>query len=91
MMYYVNWVLTNAQLDLISSDVCVVDYNYGRRKEKKRGKKGEYNNAKASMRDVNNAREEWLRRYGQQEEQKPSTGGISIGDVFGGNLSPTDN
>ena len=89
-MYYVNWVLTSAQLDLIAADVSVVDYSYGRKKDKKRGRKGEFNDEKASMADVNKAREEWLRKYGQQsKEQKPATGGISIGSVFGGKLTPT--
>ena len=90
-MYYVNWVLTSAQLDLIAADVSVVDYSYGRKKDKKSGRKGEFNDEKASMDDVNKAREEWLRKYGQQsEEQKPATGGISIGSVFGGKLTPTE-
>ena len=88
MMYYVNWVLTNAQLELIASDVSVVDYNYGR-KNKKKGRKGEFNDAKASKSDVENARREWLERYGQQEQQ-PDGGGLSIGSVFGGSLTPTE-
>lgn len=33
MMYYVNWVLTNAQLELLAADVSVVDYNYNDKKE----------------------------------------------------------
>ena len=85
-MYYVNWVLTNAQLELIASDVSVVDYNYGR-KNKKKGKKGEFNDAKASSRDVENARKKWLDRYGDQSDQPVQP--LSIGSVFGGSLTPT--
>ena len=85
-MYYVNWVLTNAQLELIASDVSVVDYNYGR-KNKKKGKKGEFNDAKASSRDVENARKKWLDRYGDQSDQPAQP--LSIGSVFGGSLTPT--
>ena len=47
MMYYVNWKLTIAQLELIAADVSVVDYSYGRKKDKKRGRKGEFNDTKA--------------------------------------------
>lgn len=83
MMYYVNWVLTSAQLDLIAADVSVVDYSYGRKKDKKRGRKGEFNDEKASMADVNKAREEWLRKYGDKPKTA-GTGGIAMSDVFGG-------
>ena len=84
-MYYVNWVLTNAQLELIASDVSVVDYNYGRKKKKH--KKGEFDSTKASKSDVKKARDEWMERYGNND--KKDDGGISIGDVFGGNITPT--
>lgn len=87
MMYYVNWVLTSAQLDLIASDVCVVDYSYGRKNKKKRNK-GEFNDTKASQSDVRAARDEWLRKYGNPEDGEPSTGGINIGDVFGNSFKP---
>ena len=89
MLYYVNWVLTNAQLELIASDVSVVDYSYDRKKKKK-GKKGEFNDSKASQADIKKARDAWMEKYGQQEEKNPVTGGISIGSVFGGNLTPTE-
>ena len=64
MMYYVNWVLTSAQLDLIAADVSVVDYSYGRKKDKKRGRKGEFNDAKADKQQLKKAAEEWRERYG---------------------------
>ena len=86
MMYYVNWRLTRAQLDLIASDVCVVDYSYGRKQKKKRNK-GEFNDAKASSRDVENARKKWLDRYGDKSNQPVQP--LSIGSVFGGSLTPT--
>lgn len=85
MMYYVNWVLTNAQLELIASDVSVVDYSYDRKKKKK-GKKGEFNDSKASKSDVKAARDAWLNKYGNKSD-KPTTGGtggIAMSDVFGG-------
>lgn len=85
MMYYVNWVLTAAQLDLIASDVCVVDYNYGRKKDKKRRNKGEFNDTKANQSDVRKAAKDWMEKYGQSDEQ-PQTGGISLGSVFGGSV-----
>lgn len=88
MLYYVNWVLTNAQLELIAADVSVVDYSYDR-KQKKKGRKGEFNDAKASKADVKKARDAWMEKYGKKEEAKPA-GGISIGSVFGGSLTPTE-
>lgn len=86
MMYYVNWVLTAAQLDIIASDVCVVDYSYGRKNKKKRNK-GQFDNTKASSSDVKKARGRWMEQYGNND--KKDDGGISIGDVFGGSLKPT--
>ena len=89
MMYYVNWVLTAAQLDLIASDVCVVDYNYGRKKDKKRRNKGEFNDAKANQSDVRKAANEWMEKYGQPTDGStgsPQAGGISLGSVFGGSV-----
>jgi hypothetical protein len=82
MMYYVNWVLTNAQLELIASDVSVVDYSYDRKKKKK-GKKGEFNDSKASKSDVKAARDAWIEKYGDKGD-KPTAGGIAMSDVFGG-------
>lgn len=85
MMYYVNWVLTNAQLELIASDVSVVDYSYDRKKKKK-GKKGEFNDSKASKSDVKAARDAWLNKYGDKSAQPKTdgSGGIAMSDVFGG-------
>lgn len=77
MLYYVNWKLTNAQLELIASDVSVVDYSYDRKK-KKRGK-GEFNDSKASKSAVDKARKDWLSRYQNAEQmEKPK-----MSDVFG--------
>lgn len=83
MLYYVNWVLTNAQLELIAADVSVVDYSYDR-KNKKKGKKGEFNDAWASKADVKKARDAWMEKYGDKSKlEKPKKGGIAMGDVFG--------
>jgi hypothetical protein len=82
MLWYVNWKLTNAQLELIAADVSVVDYGYGR-KNKKKVKKGEFNDATASTADVDKARNEWLERYGGADGGNTGgKGGIAIGDVF---------
>lgn len=78
MLYYANWVLTKAQFELIVSDVAVVDYDYG--KEKKKRKKGEFDNTKADSAAVRKAGDEWLARYG---EGKDAGKGISVGDIFG--------
>lgn len=80
MMYYVNWVLTSAQLDLIAADVSVVDYSYGRKKDKKRGRKGEFNDAKADKQQLKKAAEEWRERYGEGGQKK---GSIKLGDIMG--------
>ena len=99
MLYYVNWKLTRAQVELIAADVSVVDYNYG--KKKKGVKKGEFDDRKADADDVRKAREEWLKRYGggaalgeRATDETPdgkaagttAGGGISIKDVFLGGL-----
>lgn len=100
MLYYVNWKLTRAQVELIAADVSVVDYNYGK---KKRGvKKGEFDDRKANVSDVRKAREEWLKRYGggsalgnRPTDEMPAGKaagtaagrGIAIGDVFAGSLN----
>lgn len=80
MMYYVNWVLTNAQLELIASDVSVVDYGHGSRK--KRGK-GEFDDTPASSESIRKANEEWLAKYGND---KDAGTGIAIGDILGGGM-----
>lgn len=79
MMYYVNWKLTIAQLELIAADVSVVDYNYGRRKMKK----GDFDNTPADTHAVRRAAEEWTQRYGSG---KDAGTGISIGDILGGGM-----
>lgn len=81
MMYYVNWVLTQAQLELIAADVSVVDYNYG--KDKKKRGKGEFDDTPASAESVKKAAEGWTEKYGTGEDAGK---GLSIGDVLGGGL-----
>lgn len=61
MMYYVNWVLTNAQLELLAADVSVVDYHYGDKKKKR--KKGEYDDTPADSESVRKAGDDWLERH----------------------------
>ena len=77
MMYYVNWVLTNAQLELIAADVSVVDYGDN---DKKKHKKGEFDDTYADAKSVRKASEEWIAKYGESEDAGKN---ISIGDIFG--------
>lgn len=78
MMYYVNWVLTTAQLELLASDVSVVDYDY-----KKERKKGDFDDTPADEAAVRRANEEWKERYGDGENAGAN---ISIGDLFGSGI-----
>lgn len=80
--YYMECVLTNAQIDLIVSDVSVVDYNYG--KTKKKHKKGEFDDTPASSSAIKKANEEWTEKYGNGENAGT---GLSIGDILGGGLN----
>ena len=73
-----NWVLTNAQIELIAADVSVVDYDYGKKKEKP--KKGEFDNTKADKNAVKKAGDEWLEKYGDDADAGK---GIAIGDILG--------
>ena len=79
MMYYVNWVLTSAQLELIAADVSVVDYNHGKGKNER--KKGEFDDTPADERQVQEAGEKWIEKYGSGEN---AGAGLSIGDIIGG-------
>lgn len=81
MMYYMNWVLTNAQIELITADVSVVDYNYGKKNRKR--KRGEYDNRSADSKSVRKAGEQWLQRYG---DKKDAGQGLSVGDILGSGM-----
>ena len=80
MMYYVNWVLTTAQLELLAADVSVVDYGYGKKKDKKKRSKGEFDDTKASKKALKEAAEEWKERYGEDEA---GATGLSMSDIIG--------
>lgn len=75
--YYMNWVMTNAQIELIAADVSVVDYDYGKKDTKK--KKGEFDNTKADAREVRKAAEEWTEKHGDGE----NAGWMNIKDILG--------
>lgn len=79
-MYYVNWVLTTAQLELLATDVSVVDYNTKDMKKKK----GDFDDTPADEESVRRAGEEWKRRYGDAENAGSN---LSIGDIFGGGMN----
>ena len=78
MMYYVNWVLTSAQLELLAADVSVVDY--GTKRDKKRGK-GDFDDTPASAESIRKANDAWLEKYGSGEDAGK---GLAIGDILGG-------
>ena len=82
MMYQMNWMLTNAQIELLAADVSVVDDDYGEKKDKKR-KKGDYDNTKASSEDVRKAGKEWLDKYGNGENAGM---GLSMSDILGNKM-----
>lgn len=77
MMYYVNWVLTTAQLELLAADVSVVDYDYGDKKRKK-SKKGEFDDTPASVSSIDDANRRW------NENHSGDGGWMDISDVLGG-------
>lgn len=83
MCYYMNWVMTNAQLELIASDVGVVDYGVNKKPEKK-PKKGEFDNTKADSGAVKRAGEKWLEKYGHDRSAGTN---LSASDILGGNFS----
>lgn len=76
--YYMNCVLTNAQIELIAADVSVVDYDYGKDDKKKR-MKGDFDNTKADAGAVRRAAEKWTERHGDGE----NAGWVNIKDILG--------
>lgn len=83
MMYYVNWKLTTAQLELLASDVSVVDYGSNKKKEeKKKRKKGEFDDTSADKKALKEAAEDWKERYGEDES---GATGLSIMGILGKN------
>ena len=82
-MYYVNWVLTTAQLELLAADVSIVDYgNNKKKKEKKKHKKGEFDDTAADKKALKEAAEDWKERHGEDES---GAKGLSITDILGKN------
>lgn len=79
--YYMNCMLTNAQIEWLASDVSVIDYDMGKKKNKK---KGEYDNTPASASSVRKANEEWLSKYGDDANAGK---GLSINDIFKNGIS----
>jgi len=79
--YYMDWVLTNAQIELIAADVSVVDYDYGKEDKKKR-KKGEFDDAKADARAVRKAAEKWTERHGDGD----NAGWVNLKDIIGNGM-----
>jgi len=82
-MYYVNWVLTTAQLELLAADVSVVDYgNNKKKKEKKKRKKGEFDDTAADKKALKETAEDWKERHGEDESGAKN---LSITDILGKN------
>ena len=77
--YYMNWVLTNAQIELIAADVSVVDYDYD--KDKKKGK-GEFDDTKADSSAVRKANEQWIKEHGDGE----GAGWVDLGSILGSGM-----
>jgi hypothetical protein len=83
MMYYVNWKLTTAQLELLASDVSVVDYgSHKKKKEQKKRKKGEFDDTAADKKALKEAAEDWKERHGEDES---GATGLSIMGILGKN------
>jgi hypothetical protein len=82
-MYYVNWVLTTAQLELLAADVAVVDYGgHKKKEEKKKRKKGEFDDTAADKKALKEAAEDWKERHGEDESGAKN---LSITDILGKN------
>jgi len=79
MMYQMNWMLTNAQIELLTADVSVIDYG----DMKKKRKKSEFDNTEADSAQVKKASDEWTARYGTEEGAGTN---LSISDIFSGGL-----
>ena len=77
--YYMNWVLTNAQIELIAADVSVVDYDYG--KDKKKGK-GDFDNTEADGNAIRKANEQWLEEHGDGK----NAGWVDVGNILGNGM-----
>lgn len=80
MLYYVNWKLTNAQLELLAADVSVVDYGDTKKEKKKKRNKGEFDDTKADAEAMRNAAQKWQEKYGNDESGAKN---ISIQDILG--------
>ena len=78
--YYMNWMLTNAQIELIAADVSVVDYDYG--KDRKKRKKGEFDNTKADSKALKKAAEKWSEEHGDGKD----AGWVDLGDILGSGM-----
>lgn len=79
MMFAMNWLLTNAQIELLTSDTSVIDYG----DVKKKRKKSDYDNTPADSSQVRKAGDEWLSRYGNDSDAGK---GLSLNDIFGGGM-----
>lgn len=78
--YYMNCVLTIAQIELMATDVSVVDYGTGK---DGKNRKGGFDDAKADSGAVARASERWLREHGGDGER---AGWRDVRDVLGGKL-----
>ena len=81
MMYYMNWVLTNAQIELLTADVSVIDYG----RTKKNRKKYDFDDTDADENQVKKAGQDWIERYGTEEGAGTN---LTLNDIFrGGNIN----
>ena len=83
-MYYVNWVLTTAQLELLAADVSVIDYgNHKKKKDNKKRKKGEFDDTAADKQALKEAADDWKERHGEDES---GATGLAMTDILGKNV-----
>lgn len=79
MGYYIDSVMTNAQIELMAADVSNIDFN-----ERKKKKKGEFNSEPVDSAALERTNREWSERYGDDSK---SNGGLSMKDILGGGIN----
>lgn len=78
MGYYIDSIMTNAQIELMAADVSNIEF-----KDKKKKNKGEFNSDPVDTDALRKANKEWNERYGDNAETKE---GLSMKDILGGGI-----
>lgn len=79
MCYYMDSVMTNAQIELLVADVSNIDFN-----DKKKHSKSDFNSEPADIESIERANRDWEERYGNDEN---AGSGFSMQDILGGNIT----